>query len=67
MNKATVGCAVLGYGPIFNWGWMHARWIQGVDDLQLLAICDKDPECAAKARQDYPEADVTTNMQEMLC
>ncbi len=67
MNKATVGCAVLGYGPIFNWGLMHARWIQGVDDLQLLAICDKDPECAAKARQDYPEADVTTNMQEMLC
>jgi len=66
MSNEKVRCAIIGYGPVFNWGWMHARWIKGVDDLSLVAICDKDPVCAEKAEKDYPEADVYTNMKEML-
>lgn len=66
MPNRKVRCAIIGYGPVFNWGWMHARWIKGVDDLSLVSICDKDPVCAEKAKKDYPEADVYTNMKEML-
>lgn len=63
-NKIRFG--IIGYGPVFNWGWMHARWINAVDDLKLMAICDKNPDCAAKAKNDFPEADVYKDMREML-
>ena len=50
MNQSKVRCAIVGYGPAFNWGWMHTRWLQAVPELQVVAICDRNPECAAKAR-----------------
>lgn len=66
MKDPKIGCAVVGYGPVFNWGWMHARWMQTVEDLHLVAICDKDPACAAKARADFPAVDAYTDLREML-
>ncbi len=64
--NAPVRCAVVGYGPAFNWGWMHARWIQAVPDLQLVALCDRDPECAARAAADFPQVAVHTDLDELL-
>jgi predicted dehydrogenase len=64
--SAPVRCAIVGYGPTFDFGWVHARWIQAVPDLQLAAICDRDPACAAKAKGDWPDADVHTDLAEML-
>ena len=66
MSKEKVRCGIIGYGPRFKWGWMHAKWMGGVEDLSLIAICDKDPVCADKARGDYPHVDVHTDMKEML-
>jgi len=45
---------------------VHARWINAVDDLALVAICDNDPECAAKAHADFPEVDTCTDMRDIL-
>jgi len=66
MSDRTMRCAIVGYGPVFNWGWMHARWIQAVPRMQVAAICDKNPGCAAKAKADFPEVDVHTDLAEML-
>ncbi len=65
-NDGKIRCGLIGYGATFNFGWMHAKWIGGVEDLDLVAICDKDPECAERAKADFPEVDVYTDMQEML-
>ncbi len=49
-----------------TWGWMHAKWIKGedgftgvnhVEDLHLVAICDKNPKCTAKAKEDFSKVD----------
>jgi scyllo-inositol 2-dehydrogenase (NADP+) len=64
--SARVGCAILGYGPVFDFGRAHAQWISGVPDLQLLAICDRDSACAAKAATEFPVADVYGGLDEML-
>jgi len=61
-----IHCAIIGYGPTFNFGWMHAKWIGAVDELQLVAICDRDPTCAAKARADFPGVDVYQDLPELL-
>ncbi|MFH1566378.1 MAG: Gfo/Idh/MocA family oxidoreductase [Gemmatimonadota bacterium] len=61
-----IRCAIVGYGPVFNWGWMHARWMRAVADLRLVAICDRDPDCAAKAKQDFPEVGIFTDLRQML-
>lgn len=67
MRDQKLGCAIIGYGPVFNWGWMHARWIKAVEELELTAICDKNPVRAAKAKNAFPEVDTYTDMREMLC
>ncbi|MCC6445377.1 MAG: Gfo/Idh/MocA family oxidoreductase [Armatimonadetes bacterium] len=64
--KDSIGCAVVGYGPTYNFGWMHGKWIEDVPALRFLAICEKDPERAAQARQDFPGAAVYEDLDEML-
>ena len=66
MQNQPIGCAIVGYGPVFNWGWMHARWIGAVADLRLVAICDRDPVRAARASDDFPEIEVYTDLDELL-
>lgn len=67
-QRKKIRCAIIGYGPTFNWGFMHALWIRAVEDMQLVAICDKNPECTAKAKLDFPEADICpyTDLRQML-
>ena len=39
MGEEEVRCAIIGYGPVFNWGWMHARWLSDqVDARDTTAI-----------------------------
>ena len=66
MADQKIQCAIIGYGPVFNWGWMHARWIGAVEDLELVAICDRDPARAATAKRDFPAVNIYTDMGEML-
>lgn len=64
--EGKLGCAIVGYGPVFNWGWMHTRWMQAVPELEVIALCDRDPGCAAKAKRDFPETTVYTDLGELL-
>ncbi len=66
MMNERIRCAVVGYGATFNFGWMHARWIQAVPDLKLVAICDQNPACAEKAKNDFPDVDADTDLRAML-
>jgi predicted dehydrogenase len=61
-----VRCALVGYGPTFNFGWMHATWMRAVPELELVAICDRDPERAAVARADFPAVEVVTELDALL-
>jgi predicted dehydrogenase len=66
-RDGKIGCAVVGYGPTFNFGGMHCKWIEAVEDMRLLAICDRDPERAALARSEWPETvDVSQDLDEVL-
>jgi predicted dehydrogenase len=66
LPNAELKCAVVGYGPVFNWGWMHVRWMQAVPDMCVVAVCDREPACAAKAAQDFPGIRTYTDLDEML-
>jgi scyllo-inositol 2-dehydrogenase (NADP+) len=66
MSNQKIRCGIIGYGPTFNWGWMHGLWIKAVSDLELVAICDRDTVCLEKAKQDFPEIDTYSDMSEML-
>jgi predicted dehydrogenase len=61
-----IKCGIIGYGPTFNWGWMHGKWIQAVDNKELVAICDRDKACLEKAKNDFPEIDMYSEMSKML-
>jgi predicted dehydrogenase len=61
-----IKCGIIGYGPTFNWGWMHGKWIQAVDNMELVAICDRDKACLEKAKNDFPEIDMYSEMSKML-
>lgn len=51
---AQIGCAVIGYGPKHNFGWAHAAWISATPELELVAVCDRDPARLEAARQAFP-------------
>ncbi|MBM3501616.1 MAG: Gfo/Idh/MocA family oxidoreductase [Armatimonadetes bacterium] len=52
--KAPIGCAVIGYGPLHNFGWAHSAWIEATPELSLLAVCDLDPARTAAAKEAFP-------------
>ena len=51
---SPIGCAVIGYGPLHNFGWAHSAWIDATPELRLVAVCDIDPERTAAAREAFP-------------
>lgn len=59
-------CGIIGYGPVFNWGWMHARRLAVVPEFELVGICDRDEGCAARARADWPEVPVYLDLEGMI-
>jgi len=54
-ERATeIRCGILGYGGAFNMGRGHAGWIDGQPGLRTVAMCDKDPERVAVAKEELP-------------
>lgn len=51
---APIRCAVIGYGPQYNFGWAHASWIEATPGLELVAVCDVDPARTAAAQEAFP-------------
>ena len=62
----TIRCAVVGYGPSFNFGKAHATWIQNAEGLELCAIMARSAERAAVARRDWPGIRVYRDFDELL-
>ncbi len=52
--SSPIGCAVIGYGPLHNFGWAHCAWIEATPDLRLVGVCDQDPARTAAAKEAYP-------------
>jgi len=59
-------CAVVGYGASFDMGKNHANWVTQTPDLELVAVCDHDPERARAAAADWPEKEIYEDVDEML-
>lgn len=53
---------VIGYG---YWGPIVARNFHSADGCELVAICDKNPACLARARKAFPAARVTSEPSEI--
>ncbi len=47
-------CGLLGYGPAFNMGKGHAGWIDAIEGMETVAMCDIVPERVEAARQELP-------------
>ena len=54
MMKHTVNCAVVGYGPSFNFGKAHATWLQAAEGLRLVAVMSRSAERIAAAKAVWP-------------
>ena len=66
MAADKIRCGIVGYGPVFDWGHMHGRWLQAVPEMQLVSICDRDADCATKAARDFPGVAIHRDLVEML-
>ena len=60
-----IRCAVIGYGAMHHFGWAHSAWIDHTPELELVAICDRDPERTAAAKQDWPQVQTHNSTAEM--
>jgi scyllo-inositol 2-dehydrogenase (NADP+) len=62
----TIRCGLLGYGAGLCMGKGHAGWINATPGLAAVAACDIDPDRAAAARQDFPDLETFTSLDDML-
>jgi predicted dehydrogenase len=58
-----VRVGVIGYG---YWGPNVVRNLYGLENCQLVAICDKNPAGLRRARQAHPAVELTTDPAELL-
>ncbi len=65
MGRKSLGIAVVGYGAMHNFGWMHAKWIQSCPRTQLVGICDLSEERRKGAKEDFPTAKIYNSTQEI--
>jgi len=59
----VVRVGVIGYG---YWGPNIVRNFQGLDECQLVAVCDKNPAALRRAQKTYPGVHLTTDFTEVL-
>ena len=60
-NVVRIG--VIGYG---YWGPNIARNFSGLDNCQLVAVCDKSPASLKRAQRAHPGVELTTEMSHVL-
>jgi len=61
-----IRCAVIGYGPMHNFGWAHCAWIEHTPELDLVAVCDLDPARTQAAKEDWPSIETYNHLTAML-
>src|SRR3954465_12690380 len=62
-DSGVVRMGVIGYG---YWGPNIVRNLHGLDNCQVLSVCDKSPAALARARKLYPGVQLTTDFAEVL-
>lgn len=64
LTKETVNCGILGYGGM---GRFHAEKMSQIQGLNLIAVCDSNPERIELAKREYPDLKgYFTNIDDML-
>lgn len=66
LNPRIISCGIVGYGPAFSMGKYHGTYITSTPDLQLLAVCDINPERLKVAKNDFPNIETFENIDELL-
>jgi len=64
--KQAIRCAVVGYGPSFNFGKAHATWLQAAEGLELAAVMSRSPERTVVAQADWPGIRTFNDFNELL-
>ncbi len=66
MAKLTINCAIIGYGGAFNMGLHHSNFINNVQGMQVVAVCDIDKKRTAQAEQDLPRIKTYNAVKDLL-
>jgi scyllo-inositol 2-dehydrogenase (NADP+) len=64
--KGEVRVGILGYGPAFHMGKIHADRIGEVPGLRTVAVCDRDPSRVEEAARELPGVRTFTSLERML-
>jgi len=64
-QHGNVGCVVVGYGSMHNFGRTHCKWIEDCPDLRLVGVCDGIADRAAAAKADFPHIRTYNSTQEV--
>ena len=64
--KKTIGAALVGYGPAFNMGRLHGTSLQEQAGIQVVAVCDTDPQRQAAAQEDFPGIAAYGKVEDLL-
>ena len=62
-TTSVVRVGVIGYG---YWGPNVVRNLHGIEDCQVVAVCDKNRDALRRAHQLYPRIRLTTDFSEIL-
>ena len=54
MSERCLGIAIVGYGAMHNFGWVHGKWIQACPRTELVGICDLSEDRRKAALEDFP-------------
>jgi predicted dehydrogenase/type 1 glutamine amidotransferase len=68
-NKADkkIRAGLLGYGPAFNMGKGHANWMNQIEGMEVVAMCDSVPARVEAAKEELPGLKgYFTDLDEML-
>jgi len=65
-KKNLFKCAVVGYGSSFDTSKFHCECIRDTKGLDLVAVCDLNPERTKVAKKDFPWISTYNDLGEML-
>jgi len=66
MSERKIKCAVVGYGGAFKMGKAHADWINNTGRMITVAACDTDPSRMVEAKNDFPDIQTYTSIDDLL-
>jgi predicted dehydrogenase len=64
LSESTVNFGVIGYG---YWGPNVVRNLDQLESAKVLAVCDKSAAARKRLNKSYPQIDVTSDSDELMC